>query len=143
MAAALEAQACVETLGRGWSIVGAPRPARPARTVQQSVARVVDRYTRLDLVNRFLDTVGQVRARLADAQSWLPLTSLAEWQEFVGALKAVGLRVDADEASAALADLAARLTETPPPPTPRRSWAPRPPRSRPATRPPTAPRCTG
>jgi len=109
VAAAVQAQACVETLGRGWAMVGAPLAGAPDEPVQQSVARVVDTYGRLDLVNRFLAAVAQVRQTLSAAQSWLPLTGLADWQEFVGALDAVRLRVEAEDASSALSTLADRL----------------------------------
>jgi very-short-patch-repair endonuclease len=110
VSAALEAQSCVETLGRGWAMVGVPLVASPGEAVQQSVAHVVDTYGRLDLVHRFLEAVGAVRQTLAAAQSWLPLTNLGDWQEFVDALDAVRLRVEAEQASAALATISERLT---------------------------------
>jgi len=107
--AALEAQACVETLGRGWAMVGLSLAGAAGEPVQQSVARVVDTYGRLDLVLRFLASVGAVRETLAAAQSWLPLSNLGDWQEFVDALDAVRLRVEAEQASAALATIGERL----------------------------------
>jgi len=107
--AALEAQACVETLGRGWAMVGLSLAGAAGEPVQQSVARVVDTYGRLDLVLRFLASVGTVRETLAAAQSWLPVSNLGDWQEFVDALDAVRLRVEAEQASAALASIGERL----------------------------------
>jgi very-short-patch-repair endonuclease len=107
--AALEAQACVETLGRGWSMVGVTLAGPPAEAVQQSVARMVDAYGRLDLVHRFLASVASVRETLTAAQAWLPLTDLGDWQEFVSALDAVRLRVDAEQATATLAAFGERL----------------------------------
>ncbi|HLT11917.1 MAG TPA: AAA domain-containing protein [Micromonosporaceae bacterium] len=109
--AVLEAQACVENLGRGWSMVGAAVVGPVDEPVQQAIARVIDAYKRLDLVQRFLDVVGRIRATLLATQSWLPLTSLAEWEEFVDALGAVQLRVKADEATAALEALRERLAK--------------------------------
>jgi very-short-patch-repair endonuclease len=107
--AVLEAQACVENLGRGWSMVGAAVTGSVDEPVQQAIARVIDAYKRLELVQRFLGAVGRIRTTLLSTQSWLPLTSLTEWQEFVDALDAVRLRVQADEASAALNALHERL----------------------------------
>src|SRR5690606_25086916 len=109
--AVLEAQACVENLGRGWSMVGAAVVGPVDEPVQQAIARVIDAYKRLDLVQRFLDVVGRIRATLLATQFWLPLTSLAEWEEFVDALGAVQLRVKADEATAALEALRERLAK--------------------------------
>jgi very-short-patch-repair endonuclease len=108
--AALEAQACVETLGRGWAMVGVAVTGTPEEPVQQSVARVVDIYGRLERINQFLHAIGAVRQTLAAAKSWLPLANLAEWQEFVNGLDAGRLRVEAEQASAALARVSARLT---------------------------------
>ena len=108
--AALEAQACVETLGRGWAMVGVVVTGTPEEPVQQSVARVVDIYGRLERINQFLHAIGAVRQTLAAAKSWLPLANLAEWQEFVNGLDAGRLRVEAEQASAALARVSARLT---------------------------------
>src|SRR5262249_46777754 len=48
--AALEARACVETLSRGWAMVGVTLAGPPTEPVQQSVARVVDAYRRMGLV---------------------------------------------------------------------------------------------
>lgn len=110
VAAALEAQSCVETLGRGWAMVGVAVTGALEEPVQQSVARVVDIYARLELVNQFLQAIAAVRQTLAAAQSWLPLTNLADWQEFVDGLDAVRLRVEAEQASAALAGISQRLT---------------------------------
>jgi very-short-patch-repair endonuclease len=107
--AALEASACVETLGRGWAMVDVPLVGPEGEPVQQAVARVVDTYARLDLIHRFLDGVDAVRRALASAQAWLPLKDLADWQDFVDALDSVRLRVEADEATSALAEISARL----------------------------------
>jgi very-short-patch-repair endonuclease len=118
--AALQAQSCVENLGRGWTLAGAPLPPVDGEAVQQSVARIADRYTRLDLVNQFLGSVSSARDQLTRAQAFLPLGSRAEWLEFVGGLDAARLRVACEEASAALASLSdrlnldARAADTPP-----------------------------
>lgn len=106
--AALEAQACVEALGRGWALVGVSF-GTAAEAVQQLFARVVDAYARLELVQRFLTEVVGIRQMLAQAQAWLPLAGAAEWQEFVDALDAVALRVEADTATARLAVLGETL----------------------------------
>jgi very-short-patch-repair endonuclease len=109
--AALQAQANVETLGRGWALVDVVL-AGGGEPVAQSVAAVVDAYRRLDLVQRFLGAVSSVRDALAHAKAWLPLKDLSEWQELVGALGAVRLRVAAEQAAAKLgaaADQLARL----------------------------------
>ena len=108
--AALQAQSCVENLGRGWTLASAPLPPVADEAVQQSVARIVDRYTRLDLVNQFLAAVASARDQLTRAQAFLPLGSRTEWQDFVTALDAVRLRVGAEEASAALTVLSERLS---------------------------------
>jgi hypothetical protein len=79
--AALQAQSCVENLGRGWTLAGAPLPPVADEAVQQSVARISDRYTRLDLVNQFLAAVSSVRDQLTRAQAFLPLGSRTEWRE--------------------------------------------------------------
>ncbi len=107
--AALEAQSCVETLSRGWAMVGVILSGAAGEPVQQSVARVVDAYRRLGLVNNLLHAIADIRAALAAARSYLPLTDLEGWQEFVDALDAVRLRVDAEEATAALIGTAERL----------------------------------
>jgi very-short-patch-repair endonuclease len=107
---ALQAQAAMETLGRGFSIVGATVTGAADESVHQSVARVVDLYARLDLVQRFLAAVTAIRTALSTTQSFLPLTNLLEWQEFVDALEGVRLRVEADTASARLTAIAERLT---------------------------------
>jgi very-short-patch-repair endonuclease len=108
--AALQAESTVEMLSRGWAMVGVNLTPAAGEPVQQSVSQMVDTYARLDLVNRFLAAVAAVRQILEQAQSWLPLTSLADWQEFVSALDAVALRVEADQASAGLATIGERLT---------------------------------
>jgi hypothetical protein len=108
--AALQAQSCVENLGRGWTLAGAPLPPVADEAVQQSVARISDRYTRLDLVNQFLTAVSSTRDQLTRAQAFLPLGSRTEWREFVAALDAVRLRVGAEGASATLAALSERLS---------------------------------
>ena len=107
--AALEARACVETLGRGWHMVGVSLAGAPDEPVQPAVARVVDTYARLDLVLRFLAGVEAVRRTLGAAQAFLPLAEPADWHEFVDALDAVRLSVEADEATAALAAITERL----------------------------------
>ncbi|HEX6873233.1 MAG TPA: AAA domain-containing protein, partial [Micromonosporaceae bacterium] len=124
--AALEAQACVETLGRGWAMVGVSLGGQTgpgmvggagpgslgsaSEPVQQSVARVVDLYRRLDLVQRFLAAVESVRQGLTSAQSWLPLTGLDDWQEFIDGLDSVGLRVEAEQATAQLSQVCQQLS---------------------------------
>ncbi len=110
VAAALEGQACVETLGRGWAMVGVAVTGAADEPVQQSVARVVDIYARLDLVSQFLRSVGAIRQTLAAAQSWLPLTTLADWQAFLDGLDAMRLQFEAAQAAAALASVAELLT---------------------------------
>jgi very-short-patch-repair endonuclease len=107
--AALEARACVETLGRGWSMVGVSLAGPPGEPVQPAVARVVDTYARLDLVLRFLTGVEAARRALTAASAFLPLADPSDWNEFVDALDAVRLRVEADDASAALAAITDRL----------------------------------
>ncbi len=108
--AALEAQACVEALGRGWAMVGVTlADATGGEAIQQSIARVVDTYARLDLVLHFLNAMAAVRQTLTAAQAWVPIQSLADWDEFVDAVDAVRLRVDAEQASAALAAIGERL----------------------------------
>jgi len=107
---ALQAQAAMETLGRGFSIVGATVSGTPDESVHQSVARIVDLYSRLDLVQRFLAAVTAIRTALTTTQSFLPLTNPTEWQEFVDALNGVRLRVEADNGSAKLTSIADRLT---------------------------------
>jgi very-short-patch-repair endonuclease len=107
--AALQAQAAMETLGRGWSMVGAAAQGSPDESVHVSVARIVDIYARLDLVERFLAGVTVVRTTLTTTQSFLPLTNLAEWQEFIDALHGVRLRVKADDAAAELTSISDRL----------------------------------
>jgi very-short-patch-repair endonuclease len=102
--AALQAQAGLEALGRGWALVGVSFGA-PAEPVQQLLARAVDTYARLVLVRQFLDEVAVIRHALTEAQAWLPLTDPADWQEFVDALGAVRLRVEAETATARLAEL--------------------------------------
>ena len=89
--------------------------------VQQTVARASTPTRRLDLVMRFLAAVTEVRQSLAAAQAWLPLTGPADWQEFVDALDAVRLRVEAEAATARLGALADVLTRTAGAPTRRRS----------------------
>ncbi|HEY7225775.1 MAG TPA: AAA domain-containing protein [Micromonosporaceae bacterium] len=106
---ALKAQAAMETVGRGFTIVGATVTGTPDESVHQSVARVVDLYARLDLVQRFLTAVTAIRTALTTTQSFLPLTSPSEWQDFITALDGVRLRVTADAASAKLTGLAERL----------------------------------
>ncbi len=51
-------------------------------------------------MQRFLAAVAAIRTALTTTQSFLPLTNPTEWQEFVDALNAVRLRVEADDASA-------------------------------------------
>jgi very-short-patch-repair endonuclease len=108
--AALQAQAAMETLGRGWSMVGAAAQGTPDESVHVSVARIVDIYARLELVQRFLAGVTAIRTTLTTTQSFLPLTNLTEWQEFIDALAGVRLRVKADHAWAELAMLSDKLT---------------------------------
>ncbi len=110
VAAALEAQACVETLSRGWAMVGVSLGGSADEPVPQSVARVVDAYRRLTLVGGFLEAITHVREALTAVRSYLPLGDLEGWQEFVDALDAVRLRVDADTATAALRTTAERLS---------------------------------
>jgi very-short-patch-repair endonuclease len=110
LCAALQAQSAMEALGRGWSMVGAPAQGSPDESVHVSVARIVDIYARLDLVQRFLAGVTAIRTQLTTTQSFLPLTNLVEWQEFVDALHGVRLRVRADEAAAKLTAISDRLT---------------------------------
>jgi very-short-patch-repair endonuclease len=107
--AVLEAQACVETLGRGWAMVGADVVGPVNEPVQRSVGRVLDAYARLDHVRRFLDVVLSVRKILSTTQSWLPLTNREEWQAFVEGLDAVRLRTGASDASSKLTALAERF----------------------------------
>jgi hypothetical protein len=107
--AALEAQACVQTLSRGWAMVGVTLAGAPNEPVQQSVARVVDAYRRMGLVRDLIAAVGQARAALVAVRSYLPLNDLEGWQEFVDALDAVRLRVGAEEATAELSSAAERL----------------------------------
>jgi very-short-patch-repair endonuclease len=111
VAAALEAQACVETLGRGWAMVGVTLAGPPTEPVQQSVARVVDAYRRMSLVRDLIAAIGGAREALVAARSYLPLTDLEGWQEFIDSLDAVRLRVFAEEATAALAQTAQRLRQ--------------------------------
>ncbi|MGE5827157.1 MAG: AAA domain-containing protein [Micromonosporaceae bacterium] len=106
--AAVQAQAAVEALGRGWALVGLSFGA-PTEPVQQLLARAVDTYTRLDLVRQFLDEVAVTRQTLVEAQAWLPLTGPADWQEFVDALGAARLRVEAETATARLTELGETL----------------------------------
>ncbi len=107
--ALLRAQSIVEALGRGWAMVGVNLVANPHEAPAQSVARLVDAYARLNLVQRILAAVGQVRRSLATTQAWLPLTDLAGWQALVDALDAVQLRLDAEQATERLTTLAQRL----------------------------------
>jgi very-short-patch-repair endonuclease len=107
--AALQAQAAAETLGRGWAMVGAAAQGSPDESAHVSVARIVDIYARLDLVQRFLAGVTVIRTTLTTTQSFLPLTNLVEWQEFIDALQGVRLRVQADEAAAQLTSISDRL----------------------------------
>jgi very-short-patch-repair endonuclease len=106
---ALKVQATMETVGRGFTIVGATVVGAPDESVHQSVARVVDLYARLDLVQRFLAAVTEIRTALATTESFLPLTSPAEWQDFIDALEGVRLRLETDAASARLVAVADRL----------------------------------
>jgi very-short-patch-repair endonuclease len=106
---ALKAQAAMESVGRGFSIVGATVTGTPDESVHQSVARVVDLYARLDLVQRFLTTVTAIRTALTTTTSFLPLTSPSEWQDFINALDGVRLRLSADAATAKLTAVAERL----------------------------------
>jgi len=106
---ALKVQATMETVGRGFTIVGATVIGAPDESVHQSVARVVDLYARLDLVQRFLAAVTEIRTALATTESFLPLTSPAEWQDFIDALEGVRLRLETDAASARLVAVADRL----------------------------------
>jgi very-short-patch-repair endonuclease len=107
---ALKAQAAMETVGRGFTIVGATVTGTPDESVHQSVARVVDLYARLDLVQRFLAAVTEIRTALTTTESFLPLTSPAEWQDFINALEGVRLRLETDAATARLVAVADRLT---------------------------------
>ena len=109
VAAALEAQACVETLSRGWAMVGVTLAGPSTEPVQQSVARVVDAYRRLGLVRDLLAAIEGIRETLAAVRSYLPLNDLEGWQEFVDALDAVRLRVEAGDATEALTRAAERL----------------------------------
>ena len=106
---ALKAQAAMETVGRGFTIVGATVTGTPDESVHQSVARVVDLYARLDLVQRFLAAVTEIRIALTTTESFLPLTSPAEWQAFINALEGVRLRLETDAASARLVAVADQL----------------------------------
>ncbi|GAA1745515.1 AAA domain-containing protein [Luedemannella helvata] len=121
VAAALQAQATVEALARGWAMVGVPfggqdagRPGGPGHgggePIQRQVARLVETYHRLAHVQRFLAAVGDVRRALEAARAWLPLTDLGDWWELVDALDAVRLRVEAEQATARLGALAERMT---------------------------------
>ncbi len=108
---ALKAQAAMELVGRGFTIVGATVTGAPDESVHQSVARVVDLYARLDLVQRFLAAVTTIRTALTTTESFLPLTTPAEWQDFINALEGVRLRLETDAASARLVAIADRLAE--------------------------------
>jgi very-short-patch-repair endonuclease len=107
--AVLEAQACVETLGRGWAMVGADVVGPVDEPVHQSLGRVMDAYARLGHVRRFLEVVLGVRKTLSTTQAWLPLTDRPSWQAFVDGLEAVKLRFGAENASEILAKLAERF----------------------------------
>ena len=106
---ALKAQAAMETVGRGFTIVGATVVGTPDESVHESVARVVDLYARLDLVQRFLAAVTEIRIALTTTASFLALTSPVEWQDFINALEGVRLRLQTDAASARLVAVKDRL----------------------------------
>jgi very-short-patch-repair endonuclease/KaiC/GvpD/RAD55 family RecA-like ATPase len=113
VSAALHAQSIVETLDRGWELVGVhflPPEGVSPEPIQRPVARLADTYGRLAHVRRFLTAVNEVRRVLASAQAFLPLADLTDWAEFVDALDAVRLRVEAEQATARLAAVAERLS---------------------------------
>ncbi len=109
VAAALEAQACVETISRGWAMLGVTVAGSPSEPVQQSIARVVDAYRRLGLVRDLLAAIAEIRRTLTAVRSYLPLGDLEGWQNLVDALDAARLRVDAEEATGILTATAERL----------------------------------
>jgi very-short-patch-repair endonuclease len=120
--AALQAQVSATALVRAWAMVGvtihesasaepAHRGLAPGEPIQRTVARLVDAYVRLEQVSRFLGAVASVRQTLAAVQAWLPLADPWDWYEFVDALDAVRLTVEANEAGSRLTAVAQRLAE--------------------------------
>ena len=115
----------------------ARRPGPPDESVHVSVARIVDIYARLDLVQRFLAGVTAIRTTLTTTQSFLPLT---EPGRVAGVRRRAARRAAAGRgrrASAQLTSISDRLTATPGPSTRRPSWPRRRRRSSPATATPT------
>nr|WP_272955947.1 AAA domain-containing protein [Actinopolymorpha rutila] len=105
--AELEGRAACAELSHGWRLVGVDIPVD--QPVPAVVGRISDQYARLDLVMQVWAGVRQATELLAAAMIPVRLATPSRWREYVVALRAVRLRLEADHASSELQTLRERL----------------------------------
>ncbi|MEV7010525.1 histone-like nucleoid-structuring protein Lsr2 [Streptosporangium sp. NPDC051022] len=102
-----EGRAAVGELLRGWQLVGVEFP--PDQPLQRTVAQLGDAFDRLHRVRQIMPAVAETTRLLAGAGMHVGLRSHAEWLSYVTALRAVRLRIEAEQATAALNELCSAL----------------------------------
>jgi very-short-patch-repair endonuclease len=105
--ATLEAEHTAVVLAGHWSLVGVQLD--PSLPTPRRVAQLADLATALDNVLTVVAARDAVEQRLAARGIRVPLASPADWTGFTGALSAVRARLEAERATEALQDMAARF----------------------------------
>lgn len=101
--AELEGRTICAELARGWRLVGVD--FSEGQPVQRTAAQFADIYARLTLVREALAAVSHTVRLLLEAGINVPLADPRGWAGYAAALSAVRLRLQAERATAALADL--------------------------------------
>ena len=105
--ATLEAEHTATVLAAHWGLVGVYLD--PSLPIPRRVAQLVDLATALDNVLAVVAARDAAEHRLAARGVRVPLGSPRDWFGFAGALSAVQARLEAERATQALRDLAARF----------------------------------
>ena len=99
----LEARQIVEQLRRGWRTVGVEFAAD--LSLDEIASSITDAYQRLAVVRRIREAVVTTAGELAKLGVHVPMRTLPEWTAYATALRAVRLRLEAEQATAALEEL--------------------------------------
>lgn len=105
--ATLEAEQTAAALTDQWAAVGIDIPAN--QPVRRRIAQIVDNTTALENILTIVSCRDEVEQQLAARSTRVPLGAPDEWSAFVDALAAVEARLEAERATAELAELVARL----------------------------------
>ncbi|MFD0883426.1 histone-like nucleoid-structuring protein Lsr2 [Streptosporangium algeriense] len=102
-----DGRTAVDELLRGWRLVGVEFSRD--QPLQRTVAQLGDAFDRLNEVRQIVSAATETRRLLNEAGVHIGLRSHTEWLSYVTALRAVRLRVEAEQATSALNELCAAL----------------------------------